>query len=264
MSLKSVVINGRVSIAVTDFGGGGTAVVLLHGLAGSSREMTATAMALSSKYRVLLIDQRGHGLSSHYPEDVSREAFVSDVVKILESYAPGKRCILIGQSMGAHTAFLTAVERPDLVEKLIMLEGHVAGDENPESAKAIGDYFASWPAQFDDESAAREFLGHSALASAWIADLEQRETGLHVRFDPEIMRETIRAVHVPRWSEWEKLETTTIAIFAKESMFSVAEQKELIRRRPQTKMIKLDAGSHDAHLDAFDQWNDALKLALVF
>lgn len=262
MSLKSVVINGPVSIAVTDFGGGGTAVVLLHGLAGSSREMTATAMALSSKYRVLLIDQRGHGLSSHYPEDVSREAFVSDVVKVLESFVPGQRCILIGQSMGAHTAFLTAVARPDLVEKLIMLEGHVAGDENPESAKAIGDYFASWPAQFDDESAAREFLGDTAIATAWIADLEQSDTGLHARFDVGIMRETLKAVHIPRWAEWEKLEVETVAIFAKESMFTAPEQKELIRRRPQTKLIELDAGSHDAHLDAFDQWVEALNHAL--
>lgn len=47
-----------VSIAVTDLGGDGPVVVLLHGLAGSSRALLPTANALRG-YRVVLVDHTG-------------------------------------------------------------------------------------------------------------------------------------------------------------------------------------------------------------
>ena len=58
-------------------------VVLLHGLAGSSRELLRTARALQD-HRVLLVDQRGHGASTRLPDDLSRDAFVGDVVAAIE------------------------------------------------------------------------------------------------------------------------------------------------------------------------------------
>ena len=93
------------SIAVTDLGGDSPVVVLLHGLAGSSRELLPTAHALQG-HRVLLVDQQGHGASTRLPDDLSRDAFVSDVVTAIEEFVPRRRVTLVGQSMGAHTAFL--------------------------------------------------------------------------------------------------------------------------------------------------------------
>ena len=84
-----------------------------------------------------------------------------------------------------------------------MLEGHVAGSDDPEEAAALGWYFASWPTPFADEGAARAHLGDDAIVEAWIADLEPAPEGLHPRFDPDVLEGTIAAVHVPRWTEWE-------------------------------------------------------------
>lgn len=92
---------GDVRLAVTDTGGDGPPVVLLHGLAGSARELLPTAAALADRHRVVLLDQRGHGGSTRRPADVSREAFVADVVEVLERLLPGERVRLVGQSMGA-------------------------------------------------------------------------------------------------------------------------------------------------------------------
>ena len=89
---------GGVSIAVNDLGGDGPVVMLLHGLAGSSRELLPTAYALRG-YRVLLVDQRGHGASTRLPDDLSRGAFVGDVVTAIEELVPGRRATLVGQSM---------------------------------------------------------------------------------------------------------------------------------------------------------------------
>ncbi|UYO98055.1 alpha/beta hydrolase [Microbacterium sp. M28] len=247
------------SIAVTELGSDGPPLVLLHGLAGSSREMVPTARALSENFRVLLVDQRGHGSSTRRSADLSRKAFVADVVHVLERYAPGERSILVGQSMGAHTAFLTAAERPDLVESLVMLEGHVGGSDDPRDAVRLGEFFASWPVPFVDEAHARAFLGSDAIVDAWIADLESTDDGLRPRFDPDIMQRTIEGVHKPRWDEWEALQVPTLAIFAKHGMFSAPDRQALIHRRPSTERIDLSAGSHDAHLDAFEEWIEVLR-----
>lgn len=263
MTASVTLQRGEVSLAVTDFGGDGPPVLLLHGLAGSSRELIPTAEALADAFRVLLVDQRGHGCSTRRPTDLSREAHVGDVVHVLESLAPGRRSVLVGQSMGAHTAFLAAAARPDLVDRLVMLEGHVAGDADPKSAADLGQFFASWPPTFRDESHARQLLGGEAIVDAWIADLEATPDGLRPRFDADIMERTIRAVHAPRWQEWESLEVPTLAVFARRGMFASAEKEELLTRRPATRRIDLRGGSHDAHLDAFDEWISVLRAWLL-
>lgn len=250
---------GDVEIAVTDRGGSGPAVVLLHGLAGSSREFLPTADALTDSFRVLLIDQRGHGGSTRRPGDVSREAYVGDVVAVVETLLPAQRVRLVGQSMGAHTAMLTAAARPDLVDRLVMLEGNAGGDDRPEGARKIGEYFASWPVPFADAAAAREFLGDGPLAVAWCNDLERTAGGLRPRFDADVMAATIAAVQQDRWTEWENLTTPTLAVFADDGLFSPEQKDELIRRRPATRRVDLAGASHDAHLDAFDRWIDVLR-----
>lgn len=258
MTDRTVLRTDGVSIAVTDLGGDGPVVVLLHGLAGSSRELLPTAHALPG-YRVLLVDQRGHGASTRLPDDLSRDAFVGDVVAVMEELVPGQRAMLVGQSMGAHTAFLVAAARPDLVEGLVMLEGHVEGNDDPQEAIGLGRYFASWPVPFEDETAAREFLGQDAIVDAWVADLELTDDGLVPRFDAAVMQRVIEAVHESRWDEWEALAVPTLAVFAKRGMFGDADKDELIRRGPETNRVDLDGGSHDAHLDAFDEWIRVLR-----
>jgi pimeloyl-ACP methyl ester carboxylesterase len=246
-------------IAVTDRGGDGPPVVLLHGLAGSSCELLPTADALTDRFRVLLVDQRGHGRSTRRPADVSRSAYVGDAVAVIEQLVPGQRVRLVGQSMGAHTAFLTSAARPDLIDRLVMLEGHVAADDDPEGPAKIGQYFASWPVPFADQAAARSFLGESPLTDAWVNDLEAAPDGLRPRFDPDIMQATIAAVQADRWTEWENLTVPTLAVFAEHGMFTAEQKDELIRRRPGTRRADLSAASHDAHLDAFEAWIGILR-----
>lgn len=254
---------GDVRIAVTDLGGAGRTLILLHGLAGSARELLPTGRALRDSFRVVLIDQRGHGRSTRRPEDLSREAFVDDLVDVIETVSHDRPVVLVGQSMGAHTAFLAAAARPDLVDRLVLLEGHAAGGEPASAAAELGAFFSTWPAPFADTAAARAFLGESRLADAWIADLETTAEGVRPRFDPDIMERTIRAVHVPRWDEWQGLEVPVLAVFAEHGMFSSEQRDELRRRRPQTECAVLRGGTHDAHLDAFEEWVAALRAYLL-
>lgn len=263
MSVRIRVESDGATLAVMDHGGHGPTVVLLHGLAGSSREMLPTADALVDEFRVILIDQRGHGLSTRRPQDLTRAAFVHDVSTVVERLAPGKPVSLVGQSMGAHTAFLAAAARPDLVKRVVMLEGHAASSDRPEDAVELGEYFASWPVPFSDEATAREFLGNSSISEAWIRDLAQTADGLRPRFEADVMQQTIAAVHEPRWREWETLRVPVLAAFAEHGMFSEEQKSELIDRAPNARRADIPGASHDAHLDAFDEWIAILRSYLL-
>ena len=77
-------------------------------------------------YRVVAFDQRGQGRSTTEPDDLTRDAFVNDTIAVIE-HADAGPVVLVGQSMGAHTAMLTAARRPDLVSQLILIEGGLGG-----------------------------------------------------------------------------------------------------------------------------------------
>ena len=244
-----------VTISYSVLDGADPAVVLLHGLAGSSREFFSTARALAGR-KVVLLDLRGHGFSTRLPADTSREAFVGDVVRVIEAEDLGA-VDLVGQSMGAHTAMLVAAARPDLVRRLVLLEGNEGGGTGEDHA-AMGDYFRSWQLPFASPEAARSALGDGPLAQAWAADLEERQDGLHPRFDPEVMVAIIAEVMEPRWEEWESATAPTLAIYAEHGMFTEEQKANFVGRGANVSRADLPGASHDAHLDAFDQWIDIL------
>jgi pimeloyl-ACP methyl ester carboxylesterase len=243
----------RVAYAVQE--GAEPTVVLLHGLAGSGRELLPTARALVGR-RVVLVDQRGHGRSTRRPVDLSRRAFVADVVSVVEAEAAGP-VDLVGQSMGAHTAMLVAAARPDLVRRLVLLEGDQGGG-TPESHRALGDFFRSWAVPFADRAAALAALGDGPLERAWVDDLEEGPDGLRPRFDADVLQATIEAVGVPRWAEWESVTAPTLVVWAEGGMFTAEQQDAFVAHGRTVTRVDLDGGSHDAHLDAHDAWIAAL------
>ena len=255
-AMKQTVVADGVTIAYRVFEGAEPAVVVLHGLAGSSREFIDTAEGLAGR-RVILIDQRGHGQSTTRPADTSREAYVSDVEAVIGKETSGP-VTLVGQSMGAHTAMLVAAARPDLVRQLVMLEGNQGGGTADEH-RALGDFFRSWHVPFTDRAQALAALGEGHLERAWVEDLEERADGFHPRFDADVMQATIEAVGEPRWAEWESITAPTLVLYADGGMFSDEQKAEFVTRGRVVRRVDLTGASHDAHLDTFDQWISALR-----
>ena len=249
--------HGGIDLNVVEIGEVGPPVVMLHGLAGSMREFLPSAQALRHRYRVLLVDQRGHGHSTRRPSDTTREAFVSDTVAVIEQCAGGVPVRLTGHSMGAHTAFLTAAARPDLVERLVLLEGHPGGD-GPEHVARLRDFFASWPVPFPDHATARRHLGNGPLARVWVADLERTDEGWRPRFDADIMGDVAEGLVDDRWAAWESLTVPTSAVFAENGMFSEERKHEAVLRGNTVRRVDLPDVGHDAHLEAPDEWTRVL------
>nr|WP_267956060.1 alpha/beta fold hydrolase [Streptomyces sp. MBT33] len=118
---ERTVVRDGVRISCRDRGGVHYPVVLLHGLASHAGEWDTIARRLSSRHRVVAVDQRGHGASERHPHDRSRAAYVADVVAVLEQLDL-RQAVLIGQSLGGYTAVLTAAAHPDLVRGLVLVE----------------------------------------------------------------------------------------------------------------------------------------------
>ncbi len=114
--------------------GGGPAVVGLHGLTATRRYVVMGSRALArGGRRLVLYDARGHGASSPAPDrDYSYAALAGDLEAVMDGLGI-ERAVLVGASMGAHTAIRFTLERPERVAGLAVVTPafdpeHVYGD----------------------------------------------------------------------------------------------------------------------------------------
>ncbi|WP_433160438.1 alpha/beta fold hydrolase [Kribbella sp. CA-247076] len=112
-------------LPVTSYGDSGTPVVVMHGLFGSGRNWMTAARRLSSAHRVFAFDLRNHGTSPH-TQTMSYPEMAADVRETIESLGVGP-VALVGHSMGGKTAMLTALQHPEVVERLVVVDAAPVG-----------------------------------------------------------------------------------------------------------------------------------------
>lgn len=111
---------GGLSLHYLDWGGDGPPLVMLHGLTGHAHTWDHTAAALSDRYRVLALDQRGHGDSAWAPPYGGGQ-MADDLLAFLDALHLGE-VTLMGLSMGGLVAFIFAASHPEQVRDLIVLD----------------------------------------------------------------------------------------------------------------------------------------------
>lgn len=100
-------------------------VVVVHGFASSTRDnwvSTGWVRDLSrAGYRVLALDQRGHGRSDkpHDPNDYPLRAFVTDVEAVLDTYLVDA-AVYVGYSLGARVGWEVARELSPRIERVVL------------------------------------------------------------------------------------------------------------------------------------------------
>ena len=122
-------------------------IVLLHGGHQSAHSWDLVSLHLASRYRVLALDQRGHG-DSEWARDVSytnhdmaldAEAFITELDL--------QRPILIGHSMGGRNAMLLTRRDPSQLRALVIVD---VGPELSDRGRQVIAGFVRANEEFDD------------------------------------------------------------------------------------------------------------------
>jgi 3-oxoadipate enol-lactonase len=104
--------------------GDGAPVVLLHGITASRRYVVHGSTLLSRRERrAVAYDARGHGESDPAPDGggYTYAELADDLGLVLDVVAPGRRAVIAGVSMGAHSVLAYALREPDRVAGVVVI-----------------------------------------------------------------------------------------------------------------------------------------------
>lgn len=115
-------------------------VVFSHGYTLSLRSWVFQRRALKAAgYRVVLWDQRGHGLSgAGSKESYNIDQLGLDLEKVISEVAPWGPLVLVGHSMGGMTLMSLAVHRPELIKDRVIGVAFVSTSPGGMSAVSWG------------------------------------------------------------------------------------------------------------------------------
>lgn len=119
--------NGQIAYEVTGEGQLVVCVPSLGDLRGEYRFLVP--LLVKAGYRVATMDVRGHGESSIEWDDYSVAGVGEDILALIRELDAGP-AIIVGTSMGGGAAIWAAVEMPELVRGMIMINPFVDGDGN--------------------------------------------------------------------------------------------------------------------------------------
>jgi pimeloyl-ACP methyl ester carboxylesterase len=99
---------------------GSRPLLLLHGLLGSSANWHSIARALERDFRVIVPDLRNHGRSPHSP-DMDFPLMAADLAALIQRLELGA-AELVGHSLGGKVAMQLALESPEMVRGLVVVD----------------------------------------------------------------------------------------------------------------------------------------------
>jgi len=153
----------------------------------------------------------------------TRDEYVDDVVELIES----PPVMLIGQSLGGHTAMLVAARHPELVERLVIIEA--TPERTPGIVERVHSYFEANP------SAYGEPVDPDAVAQT-VSELEEREW----------------------WDEWGAIECPTLIVCGEHGELDPEVVEAMCTANRGAVAIVIQGAGHDIHIDQPDQLGDAI------
>lgn len=164
------------------WGEGPRTVLAVHGITGSSASWAAVATALPSGWRLVAVDLAGRGHSRDLPGPWGLSRHAEDVCDLAAELGT---CTLLGHSMGAYVAARAAASRPDLFDRVVLVDGGVplplpeGADPDEVLAATLGPALERLRLTYADEAAYVEFFrAHPALGPHWSPVIED-----YVRYD---------------------------------------------------------------------------------
>jgi esterase len=232
-------LHGGLKFSYLDAGGVGEPLIALHSHWMEGATFAALAAALAPEWRVIALDQRGHGYSDH-AKSYTREDYLGDLAALYANLGI-RRAVLLGNSLGGVNAYQFAAKFPELVRALIIEDiGAVINDDTS--------FALAWAGIFPSRAALEERVG--ARFMPYAADgVREVPGGWRLAFEPAEMVASQLSLNGDHWDDWLASACPALLIRGGESRVTKAEHlEEMARRRPATE-LRVVSGGHVVHMD---------------
>ncbi|MGC4748012.1 alpha/beta fold hydrolase [Micromonospora sp. DT201] len=232
-------VEGR-RLSYLDFGGPGTPLLALHGHYNEALAWAPLAEALAPQWRVIALDQRGHGESDR-AESYERDDYVADVAAFHQHLGVGPVAVL-GHSLGGVNAYQYAARHAGQVTALIV-----------EDIGAVVEVDWVTTTKLPRHAPSREALASAlgAMAPYLEGSFRQTEDGWGYSFEIDDTVASQQALDGDHWQDWVSVSSPTLLIRGTRSDGLTADHaREMIARHTgQAHLVELPAG-HVVHHDA--------------
>ena len=247
---------GGLKFHYTDWGGNGPPLVMLHGLTGHARTWDYTAAALSEPYRVLALDQRGHGDSDWAPQ-YGLAPMAQDVLGFLDALELGE-VTLMGLSMGGLVSFVFAAAHPDRVRRMVIMDiGPAiapAGAANVASSLAANDVFTSEDEAFAQARSANPRPTDATLRHRVSHNLRPLPDGrLTFKFDKTLRSQRALFDHTQDdlWAAWRAVSCPVLLVRGDDSDVLAADTAQrMLAENPRVSFASIPDCGHSITLDS--------------
>lgn len=120
--IGTIVNLGDIALHYTDWGGKGRDLVLVHGLASTSHIWDLVAPLLTEEFRVIALDQRGHGESAKPDGGYDFQTIATDLHRFINEIDL-KEPVLVGHSWGADVVLAHGATYQGSASGLVLVDG---------------------------------------------------------------------------------------------------------------------------------------------
>jgi pimeloyl-ACP methyl ester carboxylesterase len=158
--------------------GEGEPLVLLHGGLADARFFAPNLPALAEHFHLYTPERRGHGHTPDVEGPITYQLMTDDTIAFLEAVVR-QPADLVGHSDGAFIAMLVAIQRPELVKRLVMISGgfNKSGEAAPDAEWNL-DQLAEFVGPAYGE-VSPDGIDHFKVVAAKIGEMAAVEPNLH-------------------------------------------------------------------------------------
>ncbi len=151
--------------------GHGEPLILLHGWTQSSLFWKEYVKNYSDKFKVYLVDLRGHGRSSPLTKEFSLQLVMKDILGFIDSLNL-KKVHGIGLSYGSLVLFKLAKDHPERLKSLVLISAihNYSGKDNFKGNNTFS--FENLPAEFKEELRKNHHHGEAQIRSLFNPELD--------------------------------------------------------------------------------------------
>lgn len=242
--------------------GEGEALVFLHGLGAGTWTWEAQVNHFAQNYQVWVPELRGHGRSDKPQGPYSIELFAQDVVSFLESQKLSE-VHLVGLSMGGIVAFQVAIERPDLVKSLSIVN---CGPE----IKADDFYMRclmwqrEWFMSFFSMQTISQMLAFKLFPESAQRNLRERFIENWAKNDKSAYQASFEAM--VKWKggdQPEKVHCPVLFMTTPNDYTPISMKKDYIARMEDARLAVIERSRHVTPLDQPEEFNEVLEAFLT-